>query len=273
MKKIIVLGSKGMMGSMMFNYLKDKGYDVIGTDRIMFNAEELTKDEQMAFFTKHNPDIVINCIGIISQKLNIQDGLMQKLNAEFPQQLASIGTELGFKLIHISSDCAFDDTEYGRTKLAGEVRIDGHLTIRTSIIGPELKEDGIGLFHWFMKQSGYCNGFTKHAWNGVVTFQFAEMIEYLISKDFNGYSKTKLLDYRSSMSINKHKLLSTIAQKIGKYNVVIRPIDTDIVDKTVPPKESYDKQVLELTPYAEQIANLRKWMLAHADMYKHYGLQ
>ena len=38
---------------------------------------------------------------------------------------------------------------YAKTKALGEVVSEKHLTIRTSVIGPELKEDGRELFNWF----------------------------------------------------------------------------------------------------------------------------
>ena len=44
------------------------------------------------------------------------------------------------------------ETFYDRTKGIGEVNNDKHITFRNSIIGPDLKKDGIGLFNWFMQQ-------------------------------------------------------------------------------------------------------------------------
>ena len=46
---------------------------------------------------------------------------------------------------------------------------DKNLTFRNSIIGPDINENGIGLFHWFMQQNGSINGFTKAIWTGVTT--------------------------------------------------------------------------------------------------------
>ena len=43
---------------------------------------------------------------------------------------------------------------YDRTKALGEVNDRKNLTFRNSIVGPDINEDGIGLFHWFMKQEG-----------------------------------------------------------------------------------------------------------------------
>ena len=52
-----------------------------------------------------------------------------------------------------------------------------NLTIRTSIVGPELKQNGVGLFHWFMSQTGEIKGYTKAIWSGVTTLELAKAIE------------------------------------------------------------------------------------------------
>ena len=56
----------------------------------------------------------------------------------------------------------------------GEIMNKNHLTLRTSVIGPELKRDGEELFHWFMSQTGEVNGFTKAIWSGVTTLILAK---------------------------------------------------------------------------------------------------
>src|SRR5690606_24943808 len=108
--------------------------------------------------------------------------------------------ELGSKLIHISTDCVFsgnrgayteddfcdaNDT-YGRSKALGELNNDRDLTIRTSIIGPELKTNGEGLLHWFLNQSTPVNGFTEAYWGGVTTLELAKAIKTALMSDLKG---------------------------------------------------------------------------------------
>ena len=45
-------------------------------------------------------------------------------------------------------------TFYDRSKALGEVEDSKNLTFRNSIVGPDMNENGIGLFNWFMKQRG-----------------------------------------------------------------------------------------------------------------------
>jgi len=104
------------------------------------------------------------------------------------------------KIIQISTDCVFSgkdggykedsfrdgDTIYARTKALGEINNNKDLTIRTSIIGPDINEDGIGLFHWFMKQSGTIYGFRNAYWTGVTTIELAKGIEKFIEYNVTG---------------------------------------------------------------------------------------
>src|SRR5690606_27782525 len=103
-------------------------------------------------------------------------------------------------LIHISTDCVFSGKKgdyietdqkdgssvYAQSKSLGEITGDNILTIRTSIIGPELKNNGIGLFHWFMSQQGQIQGYSNVFWNGVTTLELAKVIHRLINKQMDG---------------------------------------------------------------------------------------
>src|SRR4030065_518975 len=78
------------------------------------------------------------------------------------------------RMIHISTDCVFsgrtgnyseeDPTDavdlYGKTKALGEVNYPHTVTLRTSIIGRELKAR-LGLIEWFLSQQGEVKGVTR----------------------------------------------------------------------------------------------------------------
>ena len=67
----------------------------------------------------------------------------------------------GEKGNYLESDFPDGKTFYDRTKALGELNDDKNITLRNSIVGPDIKASGIGLLSWFMKQSGTINGFTK----------------------------------------------------------------------------------------------------------------
>ena len=100
----------------------------------------------------------------------------------------------------MSTDCVFSgktggydesslrdgETFYDRSKALGELENQKDLTFRNSIIGPDLNEEGIGLFNWFMKQTGEINGYTKAMWTGVTTLTLAKAMESAVQQGLTG---------------------------------------------------------------------------------------
>ena len=84
----------------------------------------------------------------------------------------------------------------------GELTNDKDLTIRTSIIGPELNKEGIGLFHWFMKQNDLVSGYSHAFWSGITTVELAKVIHQTIQQEIKG-----LLIVAGSPKIDKYSLL------------------------------------------------------------------
>ncbi len=158
-----------------------------------------------------------------------------------PHRLKRAANDIGAKLIHISTDCVFSGNKkeayiendekdgkdtYAKAKGLGEIIDDRNLTLRTSVIGPELKTDGEELFHWFMKQDGTINGFTKAIWSGVTTLELAKAVKHAIENDITG-----LHHVTNNQPINKYELLS-ILKKYTKKDINIIPIDGKDVDKS-----------------------------------------
>jgi dTDP-4-dehydrorhamnose reductase len=138
------------------------------------------------------PDVVVNCIGVVKQR-DVRPAEMIHVNALFPHELAEACGERGIRLIHISTDCVFsgergayteDETPdaedlYGRSKLLGEPRGAGVLTVRTSMIGREL-ESSHGLLEWLLSRSGEVRGFTAARFTGPTTPVLAKAIADLV---------------------------------------------------------------------------------------------
>ena len=163
------------------------------------------------------------------------------LNAYMPHRLARLANKINAKLIHISTDCVFSGSKktpyvetdkkdgrgvYAKTKGLGEVIDDNHLTLRTSVVGPELNSGGEELFHWFMGQSGCISGFTKAIWSGVTTIELAKAVKWAIDHHITG-----LYQVTNNSSISKHDLLQ-LFKKYTKKDIVIEPFDDIDVDKS-----------------------------------------
>ena len=166
MKKIIIIGSSGMAGHMIYNYFKEyTDFNVVDIARSIdlrlpsYQLDVTNFNELEGILKREMPSVVINCIGILNKEAEDYPEKAILLNSYFPHFLAKSGNENGFKVIHISTDCVFNGEKggytelsvkdgigfYAQTKALGEINYGKHLTLRTSIIGPELKDNGIGL--------------------------------------------------------------------------------------------------------------------------------
>jgi dTDP-4-dehydrorhamnose reductase len=248
-KKILIIGSKGMAGHVLYHYFKSlPNFDVIDISRndnfFLSNYKVDVNNTKLLVkvFKKEKPNIVINCIGVLNKDAEDNPDKAIFLNSYFPHFLAREGTNHGFKLIHISTDCVFNGSNgnynendfkdgigfYAQSKALGEVNYNEHLTIRTSIIGPELNLNGIGLFHWFMNQTGTINGYTKAFWSGVTTLELAKAIEIAIVQDVKG-----LIHLTNGIKISKFDLVCLMKDIFDKSNTHILPYEGKTVDKSL----------------------------------------
>lgn len=281
--KFLVLGARGMAGHTIALYLKEQGHEVIGYARqqspvcttIVGDAFDTKKIQ--AIIGDSNFDVVINCIGILNKSvdMNLANGIF--INSYLPHFIAQCCDLSGSKFIHISSDCVFsgnaagyverdvpDETSYyGRTKFLGEVTAGIHLSIRTSIVGPELKESGIGLFNWFMHQKEIVNGYTHVMWTGVTTLELARAILIMTEQKLSG-----LYFLSNNEGISKYELLKLFNKYCYGNNMKIikaeEPINSKVLvctrtdlDYTVP---SYESMVKEMSD----------WITGHKELYGQY---
>jgi dTDP-4-dehydrorhamnose reductase len=284
MKKALVLGSAGMAGHIMTTYLDSKpDLSVIGVARseTPFAAEVIDVADFKALeavINKHKPEYVINCIGVLVQKSANDLAQAILINSYLPHFLAGLAENLSFKLIHISTDCVFSgkdgaytetsfrdgDDNYARTKSLGEVINSRDLTIRTSIIGPELKTDGTGLLDWFFKQHGDIKGYSHAYWSGVTTLELAKATYAFINQDISG-----LYNLCPANKISKFDLLGLFSTTWEKV-ISISPYSDYHVDKSlVCTRTDFDYSVPD---YAVMLTELKDWMNAHPDYYSHYRI-
>ena len=219
MKNIVILGSNGMLGYAVTEYFLRKGYDVTALTRKDY---DIAKDpiNKLETFVKQ-AEVVINCAGVIKSVINnssIEDIL--QVNSIFPRNLATLCNKHGVKCFHITTDCVYSgrkgnydendyfdaDDVYGISKNAGDIK--DCMTLRTSIIGEEVKGQSRSLLEWARSQAGKSvNGFTNHLWNGVTTVYLAEIIENILNS--NLYQKG-IFHVFSPNSVNKYELLQSI---------------------------------------------------------------
>lgn len=203
MTKVLIIGASGMIGRAMHNAMfAAPQYEVYSTGRRNLGAAELsqrrpfiitgdlTKEETLeGLLQKTCPDVVINCAGLTKHVPEVENQLKAiETNAVLPHRLAQIGSKMGFRLIHISTDCVFDGSGgnyeeghptdaidvYGKSKALGEVFSSEHVTLRTSTIGHELETE-YGLLEWFLRQTS-CEGYCNAIFSGLTTNELARIV-------------------------------------------------------------------------------------------------
>ena len=279
-KKILILGGDGMAGNMIKTFLEEKGHDVYSTTRrkkegkrYFFDVlENYNAVEEIVADVK--PNFVINCIGVLNQYAEENKAAAVLINSFLPHYIDSLSKKYDFKLVHISTDCVFSGEKgdyvedsfpdapsfYGRSKSLGEINNEKNLTFRTSIVGPDINDNGIGLFNWFMKQSGEVKGFSKVIWTGVTTLELAKNIEKSFDTDITG-----LFHLVNNEKINKHDLLTLLKKYTGK-KIDIKADDAYVSDKSL--LRSRTDVGFEIPSYEQMIKEMGEWIDGHPEKYK-----
>lgn len=257
--RILILGASGMLGNAAFRvFAQDRQHDVFGTVRgsmaplglpLQDNAALITEvdvetpDSLARAIAESRPDIIVNCVGVVKQLKSAYDPLVSvPLNSLLPHRLARFAQVAGARLVHISTDCVFTGSKghyreddipdaldlYGRSKLLGEVDYPNAITLRTSIIGPELRSNPTGLVGWFLSQSGKVRGFKRAVFSGFPTVTLARIIRdsILPRPDLRG------LYHVSAEPIDKFTLLSLVREAWAK-DIVIEADDTVAIDRSL----------------------------------------
>lgn len=282
-KKVLLFGATGMAGHMAYYYLNGTGkYDICNVvyrtkltdDSIIVDVTDKYAVSQVVRDVR--PELIINCVGVlIKGSIEHPDNAIF-INAYFPHLLKKLSDEVGAKLIHISTDCVFSgkkgnyveddfrdaDDVYGRSKALGEIIGDKDLTIRTSIIGPELKKNGEGLFHWFMHQSGQIRGFRTAVWGGVTTLELAKSIDVAVERNTTG-----LIQLSNGVGISKYDLLHLFQRIWNKYDIEILPFDGNRIDKSIAKSARFDYEVPD---YETMLEEQLTWMKVHQNLYNRY---
>lgn len=283
--KFLVLGCNGMAGHMISLYLKEQGHDVFGFDRqtsvyvdsVAGNALDSAMLRQLVGKNKY--DSVINCIGVLNQFAEQNKSVATYLNSYLPHFLAEITEGTDTQVIHMSTDCVFSgkrgsyteldfkdgETFYDRSKALGELDDNKNITLRNSIVGPDINPKGIGLLNWFMQQTGEVNGFTKAMWTGQTTLQLAKTMEAAAREKACGLYNTV-----PNHSISKFDLLRLFNHYMRDDKVTIHPVEGVNADKSL--KRTRFEFGYLIPDYEVMVSELAAWVRQHKEMYPHYNV-
>jgi len=256
--KVLILGASGMLGNAMMRTLAEgESLDVYGTarsasvkrffapelsDRIFTGIDVENQDSLAGVLAGLKPQVVINCIGLVKQLVEVNDPLAAlPINAMLPHRLARLCELSGARLVHVSTDCVFAGTRgnylesdpsdaldlYGKSKFLGEVAYPHAITLRTSVIGHELAS-AHGLVGWFLSQAGPVKGYAKAIFSGLPTVELSRIVRDIV------LPRPTLagLYHVAAAPIAKFDLLKLIANAYGK-TIAIEPDDRVVIDRSL----------------------------------------
>ena len=256
LKIVLVLGASGLLGNAVFRVLSDsQKFRTIGTIRSdnvkkFFSPQlaanlvcvaDLSDCNELEQLIQHiKPNVVINCLSIGRPAPSNPEVNLSILSV-MPQRLALLCRKAKVRLIQISSDGVFsgkrgdyseDDLPdandlYGVAKLLCEVYGENSITLRTSIIGPELNGKS-GMFEWLLSQSGQCKGYTKALFSGLTTIELAHLIRNVVIPR----AELQGVLHIASTPISKFDLLCLIAERY-KLEIEVIPDESIIIDRTL----------------------------------------
>jgi dTDP-4-dehydrorhamnose reductase len=251
MKRVLLLGATGMLGSAVYDVLKDR-YELLlavrnpekvgllerahgGTGQhtvVPFEASAVYQDyvakrghpgPYFCDFLRRAGDVdhVINTIGVTIPFSMHDPASTFFVNGALPHLLARA---FGERLIHITTDCVYSGRvgfPYDETSPKTPADIYGLskalgepaecLTIRTSIIGRELN-GFTGLLEWFLRQEGkVVSGYTEHYWNGVTTHEFGELCHRIMQSP----SGRRGVYHVFSTVVSKYQMLVAFQRRYG----------------------------------------------------------
>lgn len=283
--KILVLGTNGMAGHLIYNYLKREleNFDIISIARkhIRYDADYELDIKNLknieTLILENNPHTIINCIGILNKNAedNPADSIL--INSYFPHFLEKVTSKLQTKIIHLSTDCVFSGSKgnykendikdatgfYALTKSLGEINNNKDLTIRTWIIGPDLNPNGIGLFNWYTKQTGIVKGYKNAIWTGVTTLELAKFIQIKIDSGLTG-----IIHLVNNTSISKHDLIC-LFNDVFSCKLTVEPFEDYNINKSLVNTRldlDYDFKF-----YLEMVKDMKDWIYSNPNLYKHYS--
>jgi dTDP-4-dehydrorhamnose reductase len=277
-----VLGATGMLGNAVLRlFSQSPNYLVFGSVRssaarqllpndlhscVISGVDVENIDSLIRLFASVQPNVVINCVGLVKQLAEVDDPLAAiSINALLPHRLARLCAQTGARLVHMGTDCVFSGTKgmyteadaadandlYGRSKYLGEVDYPHAITLRTSIIGHELG-GARSLIGWFLAQEGSVKGYRSAIFSGLTTLEVARVIrDHVIP-----HPELHGVYHLSAEPINKFDLLTLVAQTYSK-TIEISADDQLVIDRSLDSTRFRRATVFAPKPWPELINSMR----------------
>lgn len=206
--KCLITGAKGQLGTELSNLLKERNIEFLGLDS---KALDVTDRQQVIkVVSSVKPDIIFHCAAYTAVDAAEDENrdLNWKVNVVGTENVAYAARDCGATLVYISTDYVFDgskqteyqvdditnpETEYGRSKLAGEKAVEKVLTnyyiIRTSWVFGEYGHNFVYTMLQLSKTHDKLNVVDDQVGRPTWTRTLAEFMIYLVQNkaDFGLY--------------------------------------------------------------------------------------
>jgi dTDP-4-dehydrorhamnose reductase len=130
-----------------------------------------------------------------------------------------------------------------------------------SIIGPDFNPKSIGLFNWFMSQTGNIGGYKKVYWTGVTTIELARAMEEAIKQNLTG-----LYHLVPDKSISKYDLISLFKEEFNRDDINIHEDNDKVANKSlIRTRNDFNFTVSD---YKKMVSEMKQWIQNHKEIYK-----
>lgn len=268
MKKILITGSRGMLGTVLCRGL-EKSYQIYETDIYDGSSErylkfDLCSDVYTNLVNFVHPEVIVHCAGIIDmdfcernpeRAVTVNSTPSSKLSTAFPDA----------KLIYISTDAVFDGTieypsetdrcnplsEYGRSKYLGELNAigesDQNCSLRVTPIDYTYLNSGKGFLAWLidsLRNKKPINLYTNRFFTPVTTWDLASAIDDIIKLDLKG-----IYNIGIEKKISRYELGMRLCQDLGLDSSLIKGVNFDSGPSSL--KRSSDQSFLSTLFFKE----------------------
>ena len=162
MNKVLVIGSSGLLGSSLSQFMTDNGYNVVTVTRTSLNSDYRIRadiaEELNDVLNKEKPNYIVNLAALTDvNRCEHELEIAFSVNTSIPENIANADYK-DAHVIHISTDHIYntshaDENEitvlnkYAQTKLEGERRCDLSRTtiLRTNFFGKSKSNRSAGL--------------------------------------------------------------------------------------------------------------------------------
>jgi dTDP-4-dehydrorhamnose reductase len=245
MRKVLVTGACGYIGSNLRKYLAGKSYDVYGLtsksvqETKMYRVDLTDAEKLVEVFVSVRPDVVVHAAGLSSlSECERNPELAVRLNVETTKSIIAALSKMGHavKLVFLSSDYVFDgergnyaegdevnpQTVYGKTKVLSEAdikeRLEDYVICRTANVYGR-GGNFFGFVLDALERNKPVDVFDDVFFTPTYIDYLLDSLRALIELDFKG-----VIHVAGRERLSRYDFALQMAEVLGKDKALVRPV-------------------------------------------------